>query len=57
MADKRSLRTLPYGVILGVAAGIALGIALKNVAVGIAVGSGLAILLGVAFDRRGRNGS
>ena len=52
MAENAGSRTSYIGVILGVAVGMALGIALKSIAIGIGVGSGLAIIFGVARDRR-----
>lgn len=57
MAAKPTSRTIPVGVLLGVAVGMALGIALKSIAIGIGVGSGLAILFGLAIDRRRRDDS
>ncbi|MCK5586802.1 hypothetical protein KAJ02_12090 [Candidatus Bipolaricaulota bacterium] len=52
MTSESRKRTFPFGIIIGVAVGIALGIALKSIAIGIGVGSGLAIVFGLALDRR-----
>jgi hypothetical protein len=57
MANNSGLRTVPFGVIIGVAVGMALGIALKNIAIGIGVGSGLAVVFGLALDRKRRDRS
>jgi len=52
MTSESARRAFPLGIIIGVAVGIALGIALKSIAIGIGIGSGLAILFGLALDRR-----
>lgn len=57
MTREQVRRSFPFGIILGVAVGIALGIARSNLAIGIGVGAGLAIVFGVALDRRGRGAS
>jgi hypothetical protein len=57
MANNTGFRTVPFGVIIGVAVGIALGIALKSIAIGIGVGSGLAVVFGLALDRKRRDSS
>lgn len=57
MANNTGLRTAPFGIIIGVSVGMALGIALKSIAVGIGVGSGLAVLFGLAIDRKRRGDS
>ncbi len=57
MANETLKRAFPSGIIIGVAVGIALGIALKSIGVGIGVGAGLAVLFGLALDRKGRDAS
>ncbi|MBU1050560.1 hypothetical protein KKG90_11130 [Candidatus Bipolaricaulota bacterium] len=57
MTEKVNLRTVPVGIVVGVVIGIALGIALKSIAMSIGVGSGLAIVFGLALDRRRRDDS
>ena len=57
MTREQVRRSFPFGIILGVAVGIALGIARSNMAIGIGVGAGLAIVFGVAFDRKDRSAS
>jgi hypothetical protein len=57
MANNTGLRTVPFGIIIGVAVGMALGIALKSIAIGIGVGSGLAVVFGLAVDRKRRGNS
>ena len=57
MANNTGLRTAPFGIIIGVAVGMSLGIALKSIAIGIGAGSGLAVVFGLALDRKRRDSS